>query len=148
MDIEAQRAHNVGVVRRLIDAQSRRDAEAFLATVTDDIVIAYPLKPPGHPERIEGKARFAAYLAEIADGLPALEVSGLEIHAGADPDYVVAEFRLAGGSPQTGRVYDSNYMTSARFREGLIREYRMFYDPISLLRAFGDENDLKEALRV
>ncbi len=137
---------NVEAFRALIEAQARRDVPALLALVTDDFVMDYPLKPPGHPERVQGKDEITEMFGAVADGLPGLELTDLVLHPGADPDYVVAEFRLHGPASGSAPGYDSRYLTSARFRDGQIYWYELFFDPISLARSMGADDVIREAL--
>lgn len=131
-----QRAERAGdhphlvIVRQCIAWQAARDPR-FLDCCAQDVEIDYPLVSPPHPLTLCGKEEIIAYSQEVSAFLPQLEVSDLVVEMLADGSSVLARF-LYETPPGRTPVYRSRYCTIARFAEGLIKRYAMYFDPSAL----------------
>src|SRR5690348_3423571 len=80
-------------------------AQSFPRDVlAEDVVIEMPLAPPGWPDRVEGRQRFAA-LAEAGRRAMPLRFDHCHdviVHETSDAAHIVVEYQLSGTLTTTG----------------------------------------------
>jgi ketosteroid isomerase-like protein len=118
------------IVERGIRYQAARDPR-FFELCTDDVVLHYPVAHPPHPTKIAGKAAIAAFAASVGEVLPLLTVSDIKTELLGDGHSVLAQFFYTT-EPGAAPAYQSRYCTIARFRDGLVCDYTMYFDASAL----------------
>ena len=117
------------VLKAWLDAIAAQDLDACAALLADDVLVRVPLAPPGVPPQIEGKAAFEPVMRQVHSLFGRYEWFDTELFGTDDPEVAIA----TSGSKVTladGRDYINDYVVFARVRDGLIVEYREYFDPI------------------
>lgn len=126
------RARNLEAVCRAFDAIGAGDVDRQLENYTEDCVLELPYSDP--PKRLEGRETVRAYLGG-ALGAFELALGISEVHPCDDPDELVVEFTGTGTYRPNGAAYANTYIAVYRFRDGLIRFQREFYNPAAAARS-------------
>lgn len=107
------------------------DLDAYLALFHDSLVF----QSPAHVEPLRGRRAFAELVrASFAAAKP---VSFDFDHLAVDGDIVLAEWRIAIESRDTGGRVAWAGMSRCAIRDGLITEWREFWNPADLFPADG-----------
>ena len=102
------------------------DDDAYMALWADDMTIELP----GHTEPIVGKPAYAELIARSSKNMRPIS---WEFHALAiDGDRVLAEWTLSGELRAAKKVVTWRGMSICRLEDGLIKEWREYWDPASL----------------
>jgi ketosteroid isomerase-like protein len=130
------------ITEAALAAQEERFARAFAA---GDLSLAQPLYHPavvylsptvrlfGWPERIEGVARALEFIGLTIRHLEAIEYRALEwaLAPGGGAAFVGIQFDFT----REGRRLRSRYVVVYRYRDGLITQQELYYDPSGPLEA-------------
>ncbi len=104
------------------------DARAYLALWAEDLVIELP----GRAEPIRGKPAYAELIQSAFRGMRPVS---WEFHRLAiDGDHVLSEWTLVGELRASGKVLRWRGMSTCRLANGLIQEWREYWDS-ALLRS-------------
>lgn len=63
----------------------------------------------------------------------------MKIHVTDDPTVAVAEWSASGKVIGNGNPYEMSYATFVTFRDGLIVNYREYWNPMALMAALSGE---------
>lgn len=110
--------------RRL--AWLREDLDGYLALWADDMTFGSPV----HPDPLRGKPAFAELVRRSNAMSKPLRFD--VTHLAVQGDMVLAEWSIAIGHRETGRVIAWDGMSVARFQDGLIQEWREYWNPAAL----------------
>ena len=125
----------------MLDVYNRHDIEAWVEHLTDDVVWTEPTLPePAH-----GKQAVAAALKDTFTAFPDLRVSHLKVYPDVEGQSAVVTWSLTGtmtgalenGTPATGRRVRISGANVAHFRDGLLREYTLYYDSLAMMQQLG-----------
>ena len=121
LDAEAARV----LFERRRNAWLASDAAAYMALWSDDMVIELPGRDP-----IRGKA---AYAAMIDDSMRHMRpIAWTFHHIAVDADHVLAEWTIEGEFIAKARAVSWRGMSVCRLEDGLICEWREYWDPGAL----------------
>jgi len=107
--------------------------------LADDVVIEWPFAAPGRPRRLDGRE---AFLAIARPGRAAMPFRFDEcvvdaVHETADPEVIVAEYRLGGTVLPGGERRSAQFVSVIRVRGGLVTHWREYQDTYAIVRALG-----------
>jgi ketosteroid isomerase-like protein len=132
------RAVAAGVSRliagNLSEEQTQAQLDELAGLYAEHTDVRHPFAPLGDPPlrtRAELRRHFAEAPIRAAERFEAVG----EVHATADPEVVVFEFRYEGSAG--GREFSVPCIFVTRVRDGVIVESRDYGDHIGLARAFG-----------
>jgi ketosteroid isomerase-like protein len=119
---------------------SRETAEAFLRTVVegsrDDLADLYApdvrivnVWAPGGPSATEGREVLRARMAGTAKLWSFESVSEVALHESADPQVVIAEYRVNGRITTSGQDFSLGFVSVLRIIDGLIAHARDYSNP-------------------
>ena len=115
----------LAVVERLLDATNRHDLEALVACFAED----YELTAPSHPERgFSGNARVRQNWQTIFGAVPDIAVE--LVSAAVDGEVVWTEQEMRGRR-RDGEPHLLRGVFIFRVSEGLIRQGRMYLEPVT-----------------
>ena len=138
---DQQRARSIAVVEAFFDALVSKDREKLLSLWHADGAQEMPYAPEGVPTRVDGQAQLRSFWSAVFDGIADIAFSSIEVRAMDDPNVVLSQHqgsvKLANG---TG--YDNRYISVFYLRDGRIDIYREYFDPLVVLRAWGNSDDL------
>jgi uncharacterized protein len=123
----------VDVFKQAAPAIQSGDVQALLELCADDAVFEFPFAPAGRPAKIEGKQALGEYLSAIPARVAFNQVD-LETHQTVDPDVAVIEMTAAGTVKDTGQPYRMSYVVVLTVRNGLIKRYRDYWNPLAAVR--------------
>ena len=121
--------HHVGLVAR---PTQTGDADIYSENVEMTLMYA----PEGHTRTLVGPEKILAFMARIEEFFEIVsrpEPVITETSTGA-----VAEYRGDMICKETGNAYHQDYVAIAEIQDGKIVAVREYYDPIRVLKAFGE----------
>ncbi|WP_033437493.1 nuclear transport factor 2 family protein [Saccharothrix sp. NRRL B-16314] len=133
------------LVEHALELLLAKDMAAFAGLWAEHGVIEFPFAPPGYPRRVEGRAAVHEYLRGYPDLLDVRDIADRVLHRTADPEVVVVEFEAAGVVVATGLPYRLRYIAVVTARDGEIRHYREYWDPLAAAEAMGGSDELNAA---
>ena len=103
---------------------------------SEQLVSEFPNAPEGHTSRLEGPAALGKFLAAIGNFAPERRAEEVEVfNAGED---IVALFQSNFKVKDNGRSCSMPMILILRMDSGKIVRLREYYDPLKVLRAFGE----------
>jgi ketosteroid isomerase-like protein len=127
-------------VQRTLDTFLAKDMKAWTDLCADDVVAEFPFAPEGSPARIEGREALYEYLRGYPDLIDVREIPTTKIYPTDDPDVAIVEWSVAGSVVTNGNPYNMRYATFVTFRDGLIVNYREYWNPQVFLAALSGES--------
>jgi uncharacterized protein len=125
------------------------DPEAWLSYFTDDAIFDQPFAPnPDYPTRLVGVDAIRNHVRSIDKVFGELNFTEVLVHATSDPDFFVATLCSSGSVLATGRRYANEYVALFRFAGQKVAHYREYFDPLRVLAAFGDGDELNSAFHI
>ena len=115
-------------------ASGTRDQIADL--YAPDVVIEIPFVPDGIPTVTQGRETMRARMNAAAALFSFDAVSDVTLHETADPEVIVAEYRIAGHLTPSGKPFTLSYITVTRVRDGLIVSSRDYGNPLEAAALF------------
>lgn len=127
---------HVDVVRRIVDATNRRDADAFVAALSPDVEWEDTLfwTEAGHTYR--GVAEVRGWLHQVWEPWESLHMEAQEITPAGD-DRLVVGFELTARGTESGAETQARFWTVSEIADGKIRTRRSFRDRAQALEAAG-----------
>lgn len=121
--------------RHSLDMFFAKDMLGWSQLCTDDVVAEFPFAPEGPPRRLEGREALYAYLRDYPSAIDVRSIPHLRVYPTDDPNIVVAEWGASGEVLANGNAYEMSYATFVTFRDGLIVNYREYWDPLAFTKA-------------
>lgn len=112
-----------------------KDMKGWIGLCADDVVAEFPFAPEGSPSRIEGKSALYEYLRGYPDAIDIALLPTRTIYTTDDPDFVIAEWSASGKVLSNGNLYEMQYATFVTVRDGLIINYREYWNPLAFITA-------------
>ncbi|MFD7607315.1 nuclear transport factor 2 family protein [Streptomyces mirabilis] len=130
----------VDLLRRSLDTFLAKDMKAWTDLCADDVVAEFPFAPEGAPARIEGREALFDYLRGYPDVIDVREIPAVRVYPTDDEDVAIAEWSVKGSVVSNGNPYNMSYATFVTFRDGLIVNYREYWNPQVFLKALAGAN--------
>ncbi|PHY22874.1 nuclear transport factor 2 family protein [Caulobacter sp. BP25] len=125
----------VDLLRRSLDTFLAKDMKGWSELCAEDVIAEFPFAPEGSPARIEGRAALYEYLRGYPDAIDVRALPTLKTYATDDPAVAIAEWSASGQVLANGNPYEMRYATFVTFRDGLIVNYREYWNPLAFLNA-------------
>ncbi|WP_332305605.1 nuclear transport factor 2 family protein [Rhizobium sp. GR12] len=125
------------LLRRSLDRFLAKDMKGWTDLCAEDVVAEFPFAPPGSPTWIEGRPALYEYLRNYPDAIDVRSLPTLRTYATDDANVAIAEWGASGLVVSNANPYDMSYATSVTFRDGLIVNYREYWNPQAFLKAMG-----------
>ena len=124
------------IVNRHIANIAKPVADQDHSIYSEQLVSEFPNAPEGHTSRLDGPAALSKFLAAIGNFAPERRAEEVEVfEAGED---VVALFQSNFKVKENGRSCSMPMILILRMEGGKIVRLREYYDPLKVLRAFGE----------
>ncbi|MFE2834419.1 nuclear transport factor 2 family protein [Streptomyces mirabilis] len=130
----------VDLLRRSLDTFLAKDMKAWTDLCADDVVAEFPFAPEGAPARIEGREALFDYLRGYPDVIDVREILAVRVYPTDDENVAIAEWSVKGSVVSNGNPYNMSYATFVTFRDGLIVNYREYWNPQVFLNALAGAN--------
>jgi ketosteroid isomerase-like protein len=101
----------------------------------DDVVAEFPFAPEGSQNRLEGKEAFYAYLKDYPNFINVKSLPTLKVYGTDDQNIAIAEWSASGKVISNGNPYEMSYATFITSRDGLIVNYREYWNPQVFMKA-------------
>lgn len=120
---------------RSLDKFLAKDMKGWSEFCADNVVAEFPFAPEGSENRFEGKKAFYAYLKDYSNFIDVKSLPTLKVYGTDDQNVVIAEWSVSGEVIATGNPYEMSYATFITFRDGLIVNYREYWNPEVFMKA-------------
>jgi ketosteroid isomerase-like protein len=118
------------VLRKWLEALEERDPDAAMSLVSDDGILEVPYPMPGRPARFEGKQVIGEVIGTVLGVLfSSFKLSEVEIFNTDNPEVAIATGH-GDAILHNGDTYSQEYVFFVRVRNGLIVEYKEYFDPV------------------
>lgn len=118
-----------------LDRFLAKDMKGWSLLCADDVIAEFPFAPEGSPRRLEGREALYEYLRNYPNVIDVRSIPHVHIYSTDDPDVAIAEWSSSGEVLANGNPYEMSYATFVTFRDGLIVNYREYWDPLAFTQA-------------
>jgi len=125
----------VELIRKSIDTFLAKDMKGWSELCDEKVVAEFPFAPEGSPARIEGRTALYEYLRNYPNFIDVRKIPTLRIYSTDDPNVGIAEWSVSGTVIGNGNPYEMGYATFVTIQNGLIVNYREYWNPIAFLKA-------------
>lgn len=125
----------VELLRQSLDTFLAKDMKGWSELCTDDVIAEFPFAPVGTPSRFEGREALYEYLRNYPSFIDVKSIPTLKIHPTDNPNMAIAEWSASGVVIGNGNPYEMTYATFVTFRDGLIANYREYWNPQAFMAA-------------
>ena len=138
MNYTQLRGTNLAIVGRYIDAINRWDFDTKRELLAIDAVFEMPFAPDGFERKIVGRDNIIAFVQTVPSIIDAENLHDIRIETySSDPGEIVAEYKSDMVIKTTGAPYRNEYVSRFTVRDGKIKRFAEYYDPIRLVIALG-----------
>jgi ketosteroid isomerase-like protein len=124
------------LVRQVVDATNRGDADAFVATLSPDVEWEDNLFWTEGARTYRGAAEVREWLAQVWEPWESLRMEALEIIAASDGHLLVG-FELTASGKESGAETQARFWTVSRIADGKIRTRKAYLDRAEAIQAAG-----------
>lgn len=123
------------LLRNSLDTFLAKDMKGWSELCAEDVVAEFPFAPEGSQSRFEGRAALYAYLKDYPGFIDVKAIPTLKVYGTDDPNVAIAEWSASGIVIGNGNPYEMSYATFVTFRDGLIINYREYWNPQAFMKA-------------
>ena len=121
-----------------LDKFLAKDMKGWTELCDENVVAEFPFAPEGSPSRLEGRDALYEYLKNYPDVIDVQKIPTVETYTTDDKNVVIAEWSVTGKVISNGNPYNMKYATFVTYRDGLVVNYREYWNPLAFLTAMGD----------
>lgn len=123
------------VLKRAMDRFLAKDMKGWSELCDENVVVELPFSPDPAGSKIAGRAAVYAFLKDYPKAIDIQSMPTLKIHATDDPNVAIAEWSVSGRVVSNGNPYELSYATVVTVRNGLIVNYREYFNPQAFMAA-------------
>ncbi len=123
------------LLHQSLDTFLAKDMKAWSLLCADDIIAEFPFAPEGSPTRLQGREALYRYLHNHLSVIDVHSIPHLRIYSTGDPNVAIAEWSSSGEVLMNGYAYEMSYATFVTFSEGLIVNYREYWNSLVFTQA-------------
>ncbi|CAA9365489.1 hypothetical protein AVDCRST_MAG94-3684 [uncultured Leptolyngbya sp.] len=125
----------VQLSKRSLDTFLAKDIKGWAELCDEDIVVEFPFAPDVASRKLVGRAAIYEYLKNYPSVIDIQSTPTLKINATDDPNMAIAECSVSGRLISNGNPYEMSYATFMTFKNGLIVNYREYWNPMAFMAA-------------
>lgn len=125
----------VQLLRNSLNRFLAKDMKGWSELCAEDVVAEFPFAPEGSQSRFEGREALYAYLKDYPSYIDVKSLPTLKIYGTDDANMAIAEWSASGVVIGNGIPYEMSYATFVTFRDGLIVNYREYWNPQAFQKA-------------
>jgi uncharacterized protein len=125
----------VQLLKRSLDTFLAKDMKGWADLCDENVVAEFPFSPDPTGRKIVGRAAIYAFLKDYPKAIDIKSLPTLKIHATDDPNVAIAEWSVSGRVISNGNPYELSYATVVTVRNGLIVNYREYFNPQAFMAA-------------
>jgi ketosteroid isomerase-like protein len=138
MSDDELRRTNMAIVQEYLDAINIWDFDKKRELLAEDAVFEMPFTAPGFDTRLEGRDNILDFVRTVPSIIDAENLHDFELDTlHSDPGEVVATYKSDMVIKPTNLPYKNRYITRWTVRDGKIKYFAEYYDPIPLVVALG-----------
>ena len=123
------------LLRKSLETFLAKDMKGWSELCAENVIAEFPFAPEGSQSRFEGREALYAYLRDYPSYIDVKSLPTLKIY-GTDNEYVaIAEWSASGVVIGNGNPYEMSYATFVTFKDGLIVNYREYWNPQAFQKA-------------
>jgi len=126
---------SVQLFHNSLDRFLAKDMQGWSELCAEEVVAEFPFAPEGSPARIEGRTALYEYLHNYPSFIDVQKIPTVKTYATDDKNVVVAEWSVSGKVISSRNPYDMSYATFVTYRDGLIVNYREYWNPMAFIAA-------------
>ena len=123
------------LLRNSLDTFLAKDMKGWSELCAEDVIAEFPFAPEGSQSRFEGRAALYAYLKDYPGFIDVKSIATLKVYGTDDANVAIAEWSASGVVIGNGNPYEMSYATFVTFRDGLIINYREYWNPQAFMKA-------------
>ena len=125
----------VQLLQRTLDTFLAKDMKGWADLCDANVVVEFPFAPDAASQRMVGRAAIYEYLRNYPSVIDVKTIPTLKIHATEDPNTAIAEWSASGTVIANGNPDEMSYATFVTFRDGLVVNYREYWNPMAFMAA-------------
>jgi uncharacterized protein len=125
----------VQLLRNSLDRFLAKDMKGWSELCADDVVAEFPFAPDPSSRVIEGRTALYEYLRNYPSFIDVKTIPTLKTYPTDDANMAIAEWSASGVVIGNGNPYEMSYATFVTFRNGLIVNYREYWNPQAFMAA-------------
>ncbi|WP_397534985.1 nuclear transport factor 2 family protein [Roseateles sp.] len=125
----------VQLLKRSLDTFLAKDMKGWADLCDENVVAEFPFSPDPATRKLVGRAAIYAYIKDYPKAIDIKAIPTLKIHATDDPNVAIAEWSVSGRVISNGNPYELSYATVVTFRNGLMVNYREYWNPQAFMAA-------------
>jgi len=125
----------VQLLRHSLNTFLAKDIKGWAELCDVNVVVEFPFAPDEASRRMVGRAAIYEYLKDYPSVIDLRKTDTMSIYATDDPNRAIAEWSVSGQVISNGNPYEMSYATFVTFKNGLIVNYREYWNPIAFLAA-------------
>jgi len=99
----------------------------------EDVHFEFPYAPNGYPNLIVGRGNLQRHLSSVAKIMTLQNIKLRSCIISAGDDMAVLEFSAEAALSSRNAIYDQDYISVIHLKEGKIRLYRDYWNPLRVL---------------
>lgn len=123
------------LLKRSLDTFLAKDMKGWADLCDENVVVEFPFAPDASSTKFVGRAAIYEYLRNYPKVIDVKTIPALKIHVTDDPNVAIAEWSASGKVIGNGNPYEMSYATFVTFRDGLIVNYREYWNPMAFMAA-------------
>jgi uncharacterized protein len=123
------------LLKRCLDTFLAKDIKGWAELCDQNVVVEFPFAPDAASRKLVGRAVIYEYLKNYPSVIDIQSTPTLKINATDDPNLAIAEWSVAGRVISNGNPYEMSYATFVTFKNGLIVNYREYWNPMVFMAA-------------
>ena len=122
-------------LKHSLDTFLAKDIKGWAQLCDENVVVEFPFAPDVASRKLLGRAAIYEYLKNYPSVIDIQSTPTLTILATDDPNMAIAEWSVSGRVISNGNPYEMSYATFVTFRNGLIVNYREYWNPMVFMAA-------------
>jgi uncharacterized protein len=123
------------LLKRSLDTFLAKDMKGWADLCDENVLVEFPFAPDAASRRIVGRDAIYEYLRNYPNVIDVETTPSLSIIETSDPNIAIVEWSVSGRVISNGNPYEMSYATFVTFRNGLIVNYREYWNPMTFMAA-------------
>jgi uncharacterized protein len=123
------------LLKRSLDTFLAKDIKGWAELCDENVVVEFPFAPDVATRKLVGRAAIYEYLKNYPSVIDVQRTPTLKINSTDDPNMAIAEWSVSGRVISNGNPYEMSYATFVTVKNGLIVNYREYWDPMAFMAA-------------
>jgi uncharacterized protein len=125
----------VQLLKHSLDTFLAKDIKGWAELCDENVVVEFPFAPDAASKKLIGRKAIYEYLKNYPSVIDVQRTPTMKINATDDPNMAIAEWSVSGRVISNNNPYDMSYATFVTFKNGLIVNYREYWNPMVFMAA-------------